>query len=794
MKFTLSWLKDHLDTASGLEEITTTLTAIGLEVEQVSDPASTLAAFTVAYIKDAVPHPNADKLRVCTVDDGKEIRQIVCGAANARAGIKVALAREGVTIPANGMVLKKTKIRGVDSNGMLCSAEELGLDDKSDGIIELPDHAVIGDSIVKTLRLDDPLIEIAITPNRSDCLGIRGIARDLAAAGLGALKPMVIPTPKATAPSKITVTIEDENACPMFVGCTITGVRNGPSPEWLQRKLKSVGLRPISTLVDITNLFTMDLGRPLHVYDIKKLKGNIRVTKAKNGETLATLNDKTYTLDDRMIAIADDSGTIGLGGIIGGTSTGVDETTTDVFLECALFNPSTIMETGRKLSLVSDARYRFERGVDPLFPEDATLLAASVIMDLCGGTASKITVAGKSPYTAKSISFIPSHVKSLSGIEVSETESLTILESLGFEVAGDTQWTVVPPAFRPDIEGPADLVEEIARIKGFVAIPSTPLPVRKTSETSLLNTLQKRQHAARRLLASRGLIEVISWAFTSSKDAGLFSPNSDSLKLLNPIASDLDIMRPCLLPNLLQAVKKNTDRGFADLALFEVGAQFHDISPEGQKIVATVLLSGNAAPRNVYKSERSVDAMDAKSEAFAVLQALGVNAEKAQLDRVVPDYYHPTRSGRISLGGKMVLAYFGELHPGTLHQMDIKSPVVACEILLENIPTPKVRATKAKPSLTLSNFQSVERDFAFVVDAKIEASQLLSSVQSVDKTLITGARVFDVFQGKGIEDGKKSIALTITLQAMDRTLTDQEIEQISSKVIGAASALGATLR
>ena len=819
MKFTLSWLKDHLDTTASVDEIGCKLTDIGLEVESITDNAKTLAPFTVAFIKEAVQHPQADKLRVCTVEDGTETRQIVCGAANARAGIKVVLAREGVTIPANGMVLKKTKIRGVDSNGMLCSLEELGIPGESSGIYELPTDAPVGESIVKVMGLDDALFDIAITPNRSDCLGVRGIARDLAAAGIGTLKPLSLNPEKGNFESSVKVSIEDETLCPMFVGITIKGVKNGSSPQWLQKKLQSVGLRPISTLVDITNLYTLDLSRPLHVYDIKKLKGSIKVGLAKQGETLAALNDKTYDLDERMCAIKDDSGSIGLGGIVGGVSTGVDESTTDVFLECALFTPARIMETGRRLSINSDARYRFERGVDAEFVEQGALLAASLIQQLCGGEISHPVIVGSSPSPsrgegrgegAKTIAFSYSRIKELAGAEVSSDEADKILLALGFtkhphptlprQGGGEKEMILPPqggglyaaPSFRPDIDGEADLVEEIVRIKGYAAIPSTPLP-HVQIKGALSTPLQTRVHTIKRTLATRGLFEVTSWAFHSDSDAALFGGAHESLQLLNPIAADLCIMRPNLLPNLIHAARRNSDKGLANAALFEVGAQFKDITPEGQKTVAAAIRTG-VTERTLYSASRSVDAMYAKADAFGALEAVGVNITNLKIDRDVPAWYHPARSGRITMGGKIILGYFGELHPSVLAKLDVKFTVCGFELFLDNMTAPKAKATKAKPMLQISAFQKVERDFAFLVDSKLEASNLIQAINASEKTLITSAKIFDVFSGKGVDEGKKSVAICVTLQANDRTLTDAEIETVAQKVIGAAASVGAVLR
>ena len=804
MKFTLSWLKDHLETSASLGQITDMLTHLGLEVESVENHAEKLKDFKVARIEQAEQHPNADKLRLCTVNTGAETLKIVCGAANARAGINVVLAREGMTIPANGMVLKKTKIRGVESNGMLCSAHELGLDEDGDGILELPEGTKLGESIVSVLGLDDAVIEIAITPNRSDCLGVHGIARDLAAAGLGTLKELseirgqgseknteTRNLKPETFTSPVTVSIENTAEAYMFVGYYIKGVKNGPSPEWLQKRLNAIGLRPISTLVDITNLITFEYGRPLHVYDAKLLKGNIRVTRAKNGEKLKALNDKEYTLDDQMIAIADDSGTLGLGGIIGGTSTGVSETTTDVFLECALFNPVKIAETGRKLGLNTDARYRFERGVDPAFAEPGAAIAAQLILDLCGGSASQPTVAGKNPHTAKTIAFNAKRVESLSGVAVSEAECLSILSAIGFTKTPDG---ITVPSFRPDIEGEADLIEEIVRVKGYNHIPSTPLPVAKGHGSNLLNPLQKRMHVARRLLAARGMLEVTSWSFLSEKEANLFGGAKEALTLANPISADLSVMRPSLLPNLISAAGRNAGRGFDSLSLFEAGAQFEDVTPQGQKPIVAAIRTGSASPRTPYKTDRPVDAFDAKADLFALLEAFGIAAEKARLDRQVPAWYHPQRAGRITLGGKIVLGYFGELHPSVLAAMDIGFPVVGFELLLENIPAPKTKTAKTKPALQVSNFQAVRRDFAFVADAALEVADIAQAISGAEKQLVTDVSVFDIYAGKGVEPGKKSIALSVTLQAMDRTLTDEEIESVSRKILEAAAAKGLALR
>jgi len=797
MKITLSWLKDFLETTATVDQISETLTAIGLEVEGIIDHAAALKPFVVAQIEEATQHPGADKLRVCKVNDGSTVRQVVCGAANARAGIKVALAREGVTIPANGMVIKKTSIRSVESNGMLCSGRELGLSEDSDGIIELPASAKLGESIVGTLGLDDPVIDIAITPNRADCLGVYGIARDLAAAGLGKLKGVsgvrCQVSEKAETcnlkpeTSSISITLST-SACPLFIGCTIKGVKNGQSPAWLQQRLKAVGLRPISTLVDITNFMTIAYGRPLHVFDANKLKGNITVRYAKDGEKLKALDAKEYSLSGNMVAVCDDSGVVGLGGIIGGEPTGCSDATTDVFLEGALFDPVHIANTGRTLGVESDARYRFERGVDPAFVKPGVEIAVNMILELCGGNASELVVAGTAPDTQRSIEFDVSKVESLGGVALPENRIFDILTALGFAIKAGV---VIPPSWRADIEGQADLVEEVLRITRYDSIPSTPLPVSKKKAAELPQTA--RANLIRKTLSAHGMTECCSWAFLSHAVALQFGGGADALKLLNPISADLDTMRPNLLPHLISAAARNADRGFASLALFEIGNVFEDVTPTGQKLMAAGIRTAQSAPRNFFKTERDVDLFDAKGDLFALLDAAGLNAARLAVDRTVPAWYHPTRSGRISLGGKITLGYFGEIHPLILSSFKLEHRVVAFEAMLDAIPLPKAKGT-ARPALAVSNFQASERDFAFVASERVAATDIVKAVEGADKQLIQSVNVFDVYVGTGMEPGKKSVAIAVTLQAMDRTLTDQEIESVSQKIIAAATGLGLTLR
>lgn len=783
MKFTLGWLKEHLDTNASLDEVSKTLTAIGLEVEGVVDNSAALAPFIVAEIQEATQHPQADKLRVCKVNDGKGIRQVVCGAPNARAGIKVVLAQEAVKIPANGMVIKKSSIRGVESNGMLCSASELALGEDSAGIIELPASAVVGGPVVSILGADDPMIEIAVTPNRADCLGIYGIARDLAAAGLGTLKPIKHAAPIASHSSPINIT--PDPACPLFIGCHIKGVKNGPSPEWLQRKLKAIGLRPISALVDITNYMTIAYGRPLHVFDANKLKGNITVRFAKNGETIKALNGKEYTLDMYAVAICDDAGVQGIGGIIGGESTSCDDQTTDVFLEAALFDPMYIAMAGRALKLDTDARHRFERGVDPAFVETGAAIAVALILELCGGTPSKLVVSGKAPDPRKTITFNFDKVATLGGVNLPREKAEHYLKAIGCDVKGNT---ITTPSWRADIEGEADLVEEVLRLSGYNNIPSTALPAQGKKN---VNADQQRVYAIRRALALAGMNEVYSWAFLPHAQAVQFGGGAEALQLQNPISADLDTMRPSLLPNLIAAAKRNADRGVADCAFFEIGNVFLGTDPKNQKLAVAGIRMGKGQ-RNTFKTEREADIFDAKADLLAALAAAGLNASKLPTDRTTPTYYHPARAGRLTLG-KNTAGIFGEVHPELLQSFGVSERVVAFEMLLEAVPAPKAK-TKAKPMLVTSVYQAVERDFAFLADEKVQAADILKAVENAEKNLIRSVSLFDVYQGKGVEPGKKSIALSITLQAADRTLTDAEIEDVAKKVVSAASSIGLILR
>lgn len=787
MKFTLNWLKDHLDTTASLEQISATLTAIGLEVESITDHSKALKDFVVGEIVEAVPHPDADKLRYCDVSDGSQVLKIVCGAPNARKGIKVVLAREGVYIPAANFTIKKTKIRGLESNGMLCSESELGLSEESDGIIELPQDAKVGGPVAEALGVDDPVIEIAITPNRGDCLGVRGIARDLAAAGLGVLKPLVVEQEQGRYKPSIDVNIDVREHCAKFIGCEIRGVTNGESPDWLKNRLKAIGLRPISALVDITNYISFNLARPLHVYDVAKLQGSITVRHAKAGESLKALNGKTYTLKPGMTVIADDAKVLGLAGVMGGEESGCTESTSNVFLEVALFDAINVAETGRALAIDSDARYRFERHVDPAGVATGAELAIRMITTICGGEVSEWVVVGQQPKWQRSIAFRPSRVASLGGKQVTEAHIESTFTHLGLTITekrSDGSWLIQPPSWRPDIDGEADLVEEILRIGGYDSIPAVSLPAPDSKPE--WPALEKASFLTRRTLAGRGFHEVHTFAFIHSVKAKHFGGENPGLTVANPISSELDYMRPSLLPNLIDAAVRNKARGFASLSLFEVGSQFSGIAVNQQRHVATGIRTGETAPRNVHKEARRADVFDAKADALAALTAAGLDASKVQVTATAPAWYHPGRSGTLSLGPKIILGHFGELHPLLLQTFDYKGNIAAFEVFLDAIPAPKGKGGSARPLLQASPYQAVERDFAFLTQDTISAADILKAIRASEQHLIREVRIFDVYKGQGVEPGKQSVAVAVTLQANDRTLTDEEIEGVAKKVVDAA--------
>ncbi len=798
MKFTLSWLKTHLDTNLTAAQLAEKVTAIGLELESLTNPAETLAPFKVVHVIEAKPHPDADRLRVCLVDTGKEKVQVVCGAPNARTGMKGVFAPAGVTVPGTGLLLKAGQIRGQASNGMLVSMREMGLGDDHTGIIDMPADAPVGVPFATLLGLDDPLFDVAITPNRADCLGIRGIARDLAAAGAGTLKPWAAPKidGKYESPIKVDLSALEAGACPAFVGRHFKGVKNGPSPKWLQDRLTSIGLRPISILVDITNFFTFDLNRPLHVFDAKKVKGQIALKPAKGGEQFAALDNKTYTMAGGETLICDDSGVISLAGVMGGSGTGCEFDTTEVYLETALFDPIRTAMTGRHHQILSDARYRFERGLDPAFVLDGMEAATKMILDLCGGEASKPVIAGAIPDTTRSYTLRSTRVATLGGLEVAPARQKAILENLGFKVAAKgNDFDVIPPPWRADVVGEADLVEEVCRIVGYDAIPAVTLPRDGAMPPLAWTPAQRRVRDAKRILAGLGLNEAVTFSFMRKDQAIHFAPRKAELEVANPISADLDYMRPSIVPNLASASGRNAARGLPDNALFEVGPIFDGIGEKDQRIVASIVRTGDASPRHWAGGARKVDAFDAKADALDLLKGLGLSVENVAVAREAPAWFHPGRSGALKLGPKTVLGWFGELHPNVIKALDLEAPVVAAEIFLDAIPAPKAKGGRQRPPLKLSAFQPVERDFAFVVDANVAADAILRSAKSADKTLIQAASVFDVYQGKGVPEGKKSVAIAVRLQPQERTLTEQDLDAVAQKIVAAvAKATGASLR
>ncbi|HKT18229.1 MAG TPA: phenylalanine--tRNA ligase subunit beta [Stellaceae bacterium] len=797
MKTTLAWLKTHLDTDAGLEAIAQTLVMGGLEVESVENRAKDLKGFVIGRVVDAKPHPNADRLKLCRVDMGKGEVEVVCGAPNARTGLVGVFAPPGTVIPRSGMVLKASQIRGVQSNGMLCSGYELKLSEDHEGIIELPEELAPGTAFATAMGLDDPVLDVKVTPNRADCLGVRGIARDLAAAGLGRLKPLEAAPVAGKYPCPIAVRLHgpDHKACPLFLGRLIRGVTNRPSPRWLQDRLSAIGLRPISALVDITNFLTYDLDRPLHAFDAAKLQGDLVLRGALPGETLDALNGKSYALDPEMTVIADQAGAQSLGGVIGGARTGCTEATRDVFIEAAFFDPVRTAATGRKLGLQSDARYRFERGVDPEFVGPGIEIATRLVLELCGGEPSAVTVAGEVPAWRRRYHLREGRVESLGGVVISPIDQRRILEDLGCKVESAADgFAVEPPSWRGDIEGEADLVEEILRIRGYDAIPVVPL-VRDTAlPKPALSAAQRRVALVRRSLAARGLVEAVTFSFMAKAQAELFDGGGAPLTLANPISAELDVMRPSVLPNLLTAAQRNADRGSPNGALFEIGPLYRDDTPEGQWQMATGIRAGRTGVKRWDDPGRAVEAFLAKADASAALAAAGVAVESLQVASEAPAWYHPGRSGTLRQGNKP-LAHFGELHPGVLDRLGVAGPAVGFEVFLDAVPAPRARQSRAKPLLVLSPFQPVERDFAFVVDESVPAETVLRAARGVDKKLVAEVRLFDVYRGKGVEEDKKSLAITVVLQPQEATLTDETIDAFSKRLIAAVEkASGGTLR
>lgn len=801
MKFTLSWLKDHLDTTASLDEIVEKLTMIGLEVEEVTDAAARLKNFVTAHVVSAEQHPNADKLRVCKVDAGTgELIDVVCGAPNARTGLKSVFAFPGTYIPGKDMTIGKGNIRGQVSNGMLCSFAELELSDDHDGIIELPEDAPIGVSYPDYAGIDEVVIDVAITPNRGDCAGVRGIARDLAAAGLGTLKdPEIAPIPATAGASPIDVFVDGE-ICKMFAGRYVRNVKNGPSPQWLQDRLRAVGLRPINALVDITNLVSLDRARPLHVFDADKLKGKVGARLGRAGEKFLALDGRTYEVDETMCVVADDEKVLGLGGVMGGEDTGCTDETTNVFIECAWFDPNAVAAAGRKTGIVSDARYRFERTVDPESVMPGIELATRLVLDLCGGEPAEVAVAGHVETPGTVIDFPISEIARLTGLQLEFSEIVSVLTRLGFSVEGEGEVVkVTVPSWRPDVTIKADLVEEVMRIVGVDRVPVEPLPRLSGVAPKMLTPIQNRRRIVRRALAARGLDEAVTWSFISSELAQKFGGGQPELKLANAIASDMTDMRPSLLPGLLSGAVRNQNRGNDDVALFEVGQVFFSDLPEGQRTHATGIRTATAGPdgagRHWQGKAQKVSVYDAKADLAAALDALGHDIDKLQVVAEPAPWSHPGRGGRVQLGPKVILGWFGELHPALVAEFDLVGPVAAFVIDLDALPEPKKKPTRAKPALQLSAFQPVNRDFAFVLDQAVEAATLLRAVRGADKALITDASVFDVFTGAGVGEGNKSVAIEVTLQPRDKTLTDEEIDAVSAKIVAAVEkATGGTLR
>lgn len=805
MKFTLDWLKQHLDTDASATEIATTLTLIGLELEGMEDQGKAFSSFVTAHIVSAEQHPNADKLRVCKVDAGTgELIDVVCGAPNARTGLKSVFAAPGTYIPGKDMTIGKGNIRGQVSNGMLCSDAELELSDNHDGIIELPADAPIGVPYDQYAGIGGVVFDISITPNRGDATGVYGIARDLAAYGLGTLKatdmspvPSRGPSPILPLPQQFSA--DEPKTIRRFGGRYIKGVRNGPSPAWLQQRLRAVGLRPINAIVDITNLVSLGWGRPLHAYDADKIVGQPVLRNARN-EAFEALDNKVYTLDETMTVIADDLGPLCLGGIMGGVRSGVTEATTNVFMECASWDPDLVARTGRKTGIVSDARYRLERHVDPALTDPGLELATRLVLELCGGEPMEPAISGDDIYPNTVVDFPLSEVKRLTGLDVEPMIITAILTRLGFELTakGDS-FTVKVPSWRPDVTLKADLVEEVMRMVGVDNIPVEPLARLSHVAPRMLTTIQNRRRIARRALASRGLDEAVTWSFISHDEATRFGGGQESLQLANAIAADMTDMRPSLLPGLLAAARRNANRGIDDLGLFEVGQVFLSASPEGQHTYASGIRTGTArltgAGRHWSGKADKVGVFDAKADLAAALDALGVDIDKVQILAEPAPWSHPGRGGRIALGPRITLGWFGELHPAMAAELDIDFPVAAFEIDLDAIPEPRQKATRTKPALALSSLMPLTRDFAFVVDASVTAATILRAARGADKALIKDVTIFDVFEGAHLGEGRKSVAIAVTIQPSDKTLTDEDIDRISAAIVAAVTkSTGGVLR
>ncbi|ACI57530.1 phenylalanyl-tRNA synthetase, beta subunit [Rhizobium leguminosarum bv. trifolii WSM2304] len=801
MKFTLSWLKEHLETDAGLDEICTRLTQIGLEVEDVDDKAA-FKPFVIARVVSAEKHPQADRLKVLMVDTGAGAPvQVVCGAPNARAGLIGAFAAPGTYVPGIDVTLAVGNIRGVESHGMMCSEKELQISDSHDGIIDLPEDAPVGKSYAAYAHLDDPVIEINLTPNRPDCTSIHGIARDLAASGLGTLKTRPAPSfaVEGETPVKLTLDLDDQKLCPGFALRLVRGVRNGPSPRWMQQRLTAIGLRPINALVDITNYMTFDQGRPMHVFDAAKVKGNLTVRRAVEGETVLALDQREYKLGPNNVVISDEDGIESIGGIMGGEHSGCDENTVDVLIESALWDPMNIAKSGRSLGIITDARYRFERGVDPDYMVPGLERTTELVLELCGGTAAKAEVVGYKGYQPKVVEFPFSEVKRLTGLDIPVEEMKQILSRLGFVVTmgnGDVgSCSVAVPSWRPDVDGKADLVEEVMRIHGVDNIKPAPLESHAAVNGKILTTLQIRTRLAKRALAARGMLEAVTWSFIPEDQAKLFGGGSPALKLANPIAAEMSDMRPSLLPGLLTAAQRNADKGYGDVALFEVSGTYENDRPDGQRRVAGGIRRGTASLAGAGRmwsnaakgGGKPVDVFDAKADALAVIEACGLPMGNIQIEQGGPEWYHPGRSGTIKMGPKVVLGYFGEFHPLTLEALDVSGALCGFEVYIDAMPEPKKKATRTKPALDLSPFQAVKRDFAFVVDKTVEAGAIIKAATSADRKLVTGVNVFDIFEGASVGEGKKSVAIEVQIQPAERTLTDEDFEALTQKIVASVT-------
>jgi phenylalanyl-tRNA synthetase beta chain len=788
MKFSLSWLKGHLDTDADIHGVADALNRIGLEVEGIENPAEKLTGFRIAKVLTAERHPQADKLQVLTVDAGDGAVQVVCGAPNARAGLVGVFGLEGAVVPANGMVLKKTAIRGVDSNGMMCSTRELELGDDHDGIIELPADAPVGTSFADYAQMDDPIIDVAITPNRQDCMGVRGIARDLAAAGLGTLKPLSIPQIEGNFACPTEIRIDDTDGCPAFFGRVIRGVKNGDSPAWMQARLKSAGQRPISALVDITNYVMLDHGRPSHAYDLAKLTGSVSARRATDGETVTALNGKDYSLTTDMTVIADDAGVHDIAGIMGGEHSGCSDMTADMLLEVAYFTPERIAKTGQALALTSDARSRFERGVDPAFLDDAVAVLTGLILDICGGEASHIVRAGTPPLAQKTLAYDTGLCARLGGVDVPAVQQKAILTSLGFAVSAD--WQVTVPTWRRDVDGPADLVEEVVRIIGLDNVPSTPLPRAEGVARPTATPAQKMERRVRRTAAARGLNEAINWSFLPEKEAAAFG--GGAWTLANPISEDMKVMRPSLLPGLLSATRRNFDRGAETVRLFELGRRY---LAEGERPTLGLILGGERTERGWANGKsRAFDAYDAKAEVIALLAAAGAPVDNLQVMGEAGAHFHPGQSATLRLGPKTVIASFGALHPGIAKAFDLDGTVMAAEIYLDAIPAKRGGGGFMRPAFTPPALQAVKRDFAFLVPTELAAGDLVRTLKGADKDNITALRLFDQFMGTGVPEGQKSLAVEVTLQPSEKSYGEEDLKAIAERVVAAAGKLGAVLR